>query len=131
MGNIEFCNIRKPRDLLQKQLSGSLPLGTEGLNFGFAPLAKPAAAIETIWSGVWWPKETFLTIQWNVVIVSDMEYLNTVSHPPNKAELNLSLRVVTIFGISGRYFPKFMVFCHAASFIILSKAGRFCIRKLH
>lgn len=78
MGNIEFCNIRKTRDLLQKQLSGSLPLGTEGLNSGFVPSAKAATAIETICSGVWWPKETFLTIQWNVVIVSNTEYLNKV-----------------------------------------------------
>lgn len=104
--------------------------GTVDLNSGFVPLAKPAPAIKPICSRVWWPKEMFLTVQQSIVITSYMEYLTKVSHILNKAELNPSLCFMTIFP-TGRYFPKFLLFCHPPSFVIYSKAVSLCKCRKH
>lgn len=95
---MEYRNVQKRCDLLGKQPSGSLPLGTVDLNS--VPLAKPAPAIKPICGRVWSPKEMFLTIQQSIVITSYMQYLTKVSHTLNKAELNPSLCFMTIFQLA-------------------------------
>ena len=88
---------------IQKQPSDSLPLGTVDSNSGFVPLAKLATAIETICSRVWWPKEMFLTIQQNIVIMSYMEYLRKISHTLDRAELSPSLCIMSIFHLADTF----------------------------
>lgn len=121
-GCVEYCNIQKPRDFLQKQQSSSLPLGTVDFDSGFVPLAKPVIAIETICSRVWWPKETFLTIQQNTVIRSYVEYLNKGSHTLKKAELNPLLCITAAFqlaDIRSRYFVIQLPSLHKAKLPVL------------
>lgn len=46
MGKAEYGNIQKACDVLQKQPSGSWPVGTVAFSSGFVPLARPGTAIK-------------------------------------------------------------------------------------